>query len=211
MIFNDLWNFLEKELLKIDSNSELFNHYKDIDENYDKKDANKLRIKNLKTYIESFNQKPKFLFIGEAPGFRGCRFSGIPFTSEKQLVDKNFHLNGLQTSKNKPFSESTATIFWSIMEQHHNKFFIWNAIPFHPHKKNDICKNRPPRKKELQQFENFLKELISLIKPEYEKIISIGKKAEKILNELKIDKKYIRHPSHGGKSSFEEEILKLFH
>src|ERR1700686_3384575 len=34
-----------------------------------------------------FDVDAKYLLIGEAPGYRGCHFSGIPFTCEKQLVN----------------------------------------------------------------------------------------------------------------------------
>src|ERR1700719_1871961 len=33
-----------------------------------------------------FDVDAKYLLIGEAPGYRGCHFSGIPFTCEKQLI-----------------------------------------------------------------------------------------------------------------------------
>jgi hypothetical protein len=32
--------------------------------------------------------EPTLLLVGEAPGYRGCRMSGITFVSERQLVEE---------------------------------------------------------------------------------------------------------------------------
>ena len=54
--------------------------------------TNSIRRHNLLLYLQQmliFN--PQILLVGEAPGYRGCRLTGVPFTSELILV------NGLET------------------------------------------------------------------------------------------------------------------
>lgn len=63
----------------------VFNQYsKDIRENA-------LRRYNLALYLKSMCElKPKVLFAGEAPGYHGCRLTGIPFTSEYIIINDNY-------------------------------------------------------------------------------------------------------------------------
>src|SRR5262249_50780611 len=44
-----------------------------------------LRRERLSAYLGARAEAP-LLLVGEAPGFRGARVSGIPFTSERQLT-----------------------------------------------------------------------------------------------------------------------------
>ena len=39
-----------------------------------------IRAANLKAYLGA-RLHPRLMLVGEAPGYRGCRFSGIAFTS----------------------------------------------------------------------------------------------------------------------------------
>lgn len=49
--------------------------------------------KNLLRYLtEMSKRKPSVLLVGEAPGKDGCAISGIPFTSEYQLLNEPFFL-----------------------------------------------------------------------------------------------------------------------
>lgn len=44
-----------------------------------------VRRARLRAYLESRADAP-LLLVGEAPGYRGARVSGVPFTSERQLT-----------------------------------------------------------------------------------------------------------------------------
>jgi hypothetical protein len=45
------------------------------------------RLHNLRTYLTYLMQvRPSMVLVGEAPGYRGARVSGLPFTSERQLT-----------------------------------------------------------------------------------------------------------------------------
>lgn len=59
----------------------VFNPYSDNDP------FGAVRRKNLQIYLENMKiLKPKVLLVGEAPGYNGCRYSGIPFTSERIMM-----------------------------------------------------------------------------------------------------------------------------
>ena len=48
-------------------------------------DGAQRRRSRLLSYLER-HLHARFLLVGEAPGYRGARVSGIPFTSERQLT-----------------------------------------------------------------------------------------------------------------------------
>src|SRR3954451_22989426 len=94
----DLWQFLKKTLFEEPSTPVLFNPYHDADAQLDRKDAVKIRRANLKHYLAAFAERPAILLVGEAPGPHGCRFSGVPFTSEHQIVARTLPFTGRQSS-----------------------------------------------------------------------------------------------------------------
>jgi hypothetical protein len=210
MVLKKVWDFLEEQLLSYPSTSFLFNHYRDNISDLDLPHGNLIRLKNLYNYIQSFPQKPSILILGEAPGIKGCRFSGVPFTSERQLVENKLPFKGNQSSKKEvPFSENTATIFWNIMLPYFPYFFIWNCIPFHPHENGNYTVNRTPSKKEISCFTVITNRLIDILQPD--KVIALGRNAEYMLKEiLNISCiYYVRHPSYGGKREFQAKIKNL--
>ena len=174
-------------------------------------------VNNLKLYLKKMLKiKPKYLLVGEAPGYKGCRWSGIPFTSEEILVNKKklvkinfFGLeNGFKVRKeDKPEKENTAKIVWSYLGSKEIYPLMWNAFPFHPYKDKNKNSNRAPNKQELEFGRAILEELINIYSPE--KVIAVGRKAEKSLKPFSklfednnIEVKEVRHPSHGGKDDF---------
>ncbi|UCG25887.1 MAG: hypothetical protein JSW55_07845, partial [Chloroflexota bacterium] len=51
--------------------------------------ANAVRRANLRLYLSQIAAAgPALLLVGEAPGYRGCRLTGVPFTSEAILLDE---------------------------------------------------------------------------------------------------------------------------
>jgi hypothetical protein len=203
-MFDDFINNLRNEK----SSSEFVNQY-----NANTK-HNEIATNNLKLYLNTiYLQHPQYIFIGEAPGHKGCRITGIPFTSE-YILTQNYRNgffgenNGYQiVNKEKPYKESTATIIWQYFNQ--SKFVpcFWNSFPFHPHKINDLHSNRKPNENELIVGKKYLLELISIFK--IKSIISIGKVSHELLEKNNINSIYIRHPSNGGKNDFISGMEKL--
>lgn len=166
-------------------------------------------VDNLRHYFEfMFNQGGKrILLVGEAPGHRGCRITGIPFTSGRVFQEIPHPL--LVALKNKiqlPHieTESTATIVWNYLSEKETTPLFWNSFPFHPHEKGNVNGNRAPTCAEVQFGAEILNELYHIYKPEF--VAGIGHKGTTALKQLFPAKKigYIRHPSNGGKSEFIE-------
>jgi len=180
--------------------------------NFYKAKRTNLQRANLEKYLEyMYTQKPDTMLIGEAPGYNGCRLTGIPFTSEYivsegVLEGKLFGLaNGYKASKKRVKKEQSATAMWSVLEELEVLPLLWNAFPFHPFKKENINSNRKPNGKELEVGKAYLSELIELFG--ITQIIAVGNVAEQTLHKMKIKHKKVRHPSYGGKADFKEQLF----
>src|SRR6266436_3825874 len=133
-------------LLKKSPPGAVFNPWWQVDEQNDiSPSAPAIRRKQLRAYLQQRLGKEKLVLIGEAVGYRGGHFSGIPLTSERLLLGRppevvaalcerrNLHGNGgrrpplqiissvapQRTSKPEKcpdgFSEPTATIVWGTL------------------------------------------------------------------------------------------------
>ena len=97
------------------------------------------REANLRSYLEAMLSRPgrRMLLVGEAPGYRGCLHTGIPFSSEALLREAPhpflarlrpaLQLQGYRT-------EATASIAWAALVGRRTLPLFWNAFPFHPHR-----------------------------------------------------------------------------
>lgn len=209
MILEDIWKLLKKTIFLVPSTNTYFNHYKDIASDLDLPDAEKIRRSNLRNYLQSHPERPSILLIGIAPGYNGCRFSGVPFTSEAQLCNRTLPFRGERSSrKDSPRNENTATSFWKVMSRYHPKFIAWNCFPFHPHLPSNRLSNRPPKRQEIDRFLKTLEEMISLLNPNI--IVAVGRKPERALKRMDHDTVYVRHPARGGSKKFKEGITQIF-
>ena len=169
---------------------------------------------NLRAYLEYMvdNYKNGILLVGEAPGHKGCKITGIPFTSGsviKSKKNKIFRDIGHHIILSVIESENTAKIVWNYLEGKKTLPLFWNSFPFHPHPKNNKNKNRPPSKDEVDKGISYLKQLANIFKPQ--RIAGIGRAGEasvKLAFGLQEDS-YIRHPSYGGKSDFIKGMNKI--
>lgn len=167
------------------------------------------RKKRLKAHLA--NQDAKLLMIGEAPGHLGCSVSGIPFTSEKLLFEGVIPRLDSQTqrrisSREKPFSEPSATIVWTMLFELGiaDRVVLWNAFPWHPHKKLNPSSNRTPTRQELALGLEFLQDLAGM----YEDVclVAIGRKSEQLLAQTDYEYEAVRHPSMGGSKDFRDGL-----
>jgi len=163
-----------------------------------------IRRDNLKLYLEKMSKiNPSILLLGEAPGYKGCRLTGIPFSSERVLSKNDFFKNQSYVCINEINdleSEISATIVWDELENYSDKPLIWNIFPFHPHKSDDIKTNRTPTNKELLLGKEYLQQLLNIF--DIKKIIALGRKPESQISDLGLDFVYVRHPANGGKNKF---------
>lgn len=145
------------------------------------------------------------LLVGEAPGYKGCRITGIPFTSGVLIREKQhqiFEKIDQHIALEKEESENSASFVWQTLSHTKHYPLFWNAFPFHPHPKGVQNRNRAPNKKELLEGADYLAELVEIFTPVT--IAGIGRKGVSSVEKVfpGRDVFYIRHPSYGGKKDF---------
>lgn len=182
-------------------NQNVYNQYKDS-----------VLRKNLYNYLTYLQQTGVDIFlVGEAPGYLGCRVTGIPFTDEVQLKNPENQFALGYWARNETcgdISEKTATYVWDALRKRKEVIpLLWNAFPFHPYSEGDENSNRPPTKNEMRIGEFLLRYLKEIFDIPNENIYSIGRKAQ---TQLKLsEEKYIRHPSYGGSFEFKKKIISI--
>ena len=157
---------------------------------------------------------PRILCIGEAPGWRGCRFSGCGFTSERLIFDgavpRMEEWAGQRiTTRPAPFNEASATIVWRLAYKHGfaDQLLLWNAFPLHPYGESQF-NNRTPTRAELNAGKDLLAALIGFW-PGI-RTVAIGKKSYATLQSVGFkDVDAVRHPSMGGARKFERGMHAL--
>lgn len=203
-----VWDLFETHVFPAPSTDERFNPYRDRNTDLDIPDAPARRRDNLRRYLSCFETVPRVFLLLEAPGPWGCRFSGVPITSESQLTDPNFPIEGMATSqKDEPLTEYSASIFWRVLQPVFPHFFVWNSLPLHPHDADDPLSIRTPRRSEVREWHDLLRALLDVLAPD--RTVAVGRKGERALQEVDADPTYVRHPSQGGATKFEAGINQI--
>lgn len=157
--------------------------------------------------------EPKVLLVGEAPGYQGCRYSGIAFTSERLVCAGEIPRVSRPpriTSRAKPWSEPSATIVWGALQdlglaEH---ALLWNAFPFHPFKPGSPFTNRRPTWHEISHGAIVMRALVALFSGV--EIVPVGRVAEELLRSTGIQcANYVRHPANGGARLFREGLERI--
>lgn len=170
---------------------------------------NAIRRENLRRYLlEMAEHQPKIMLLMEAPGYRGCRLTGLPVTSRKILStgvpELSILREGYQAPNDAGFEdiqgEQTATIVWGTLANLRILPLIWSSFPFHPRQAGIPRSNRAPRSSEKAIGRRYLKMLLSAFT--IEKYIAVGNVAEEALKELNLPYAKVRHPAQGGKNDF---------
>lgn len=163
--------------------------------------ANAVRRANLIHYLNQVADAPLVL-IGEAPGYRGCRWTGIPFSSEYMLFSEKCLGEGYEVAPDAAGDrkEPTAGMIWKYLQAQSLLPLCWNAFPFHPYPAYRPTKNRKPNAEELKRGAQILKEFIVLFpdKP----LVAVGGVAASALDKMGFEHLKVRHPSYGGKADF---------
>jgi uracil-DNA glycosylase len=199
------------DTLKTTFSTKLFNQWRDHCADCLPCNGPDAKLARLAAHLDC---KPKFILCGEAPSHRGCRHSGIAFTSERQLlageipgifIPKGDRL----TSKRLSYAERSATIVWKALHELNieKRTILWNALPIHPHKEGKPHSNRPPKSAELKLGEDALRMLVDEFPKA--KVVAVGRKAQGLLERMGVDAKCVRHPARGGERKFREGLKKL--
>ena len=152
---------------------------------------------------------PPLFLLAEAPGPWGCRFTGVPITSEMQLTDGSIPIQGAQSSLHAtPYTEYSASIYWRVAGPAFPHFFTWNSVPFHPYKPDRPLTIRTPTNREVRSYGPLLTALLGILQPK--RVLAIGRKAEHVLQRIGQPCTYVRHPSQGGAKLFEAGVHEAF-
>jgi hypothetical protein len=210
--------------LKQSPSGAVFNPWWQVDKQNDvSRNAPQIRRKQLAAYLRKRLGKVKLVVIGEALGYRGGHFSGIPMTSERILLGQKREdgiapehvlssIKPRRTSKSRVcpngFSEPTATIVWGTLLRlglKPEEFVLWNAFPWHSFdQRRGLLSNRMPNKSERSAGLSVLKAFLDLFP--CEEIIALGNVAASQLKELNVESDRVRHPASGGARLFRRRI-----
>jgi hypothetical protein len=215
------------QLLKKSPSGAVFNPWWQVDKENDVgPNAPRIRRRQLRDYLCKRLKTARLAVIGEALGYRGGHFSGIPMTSERILLGKKKD-DGIEPAKvvssitprrtSKPqkccdgFSEPTATIVWSTLLKlglSPEQFVLWNAFPWHSFDpRHGILSNRTPTKKERAAGLAVLKAFLDLFPCHH--VVALGKIAASQVEQLNVAAHGVRHPASGGAKLFRQQIAKF--
>jgi hypothetical protein len=197
----------------------VFNPWRDWDERdrAPRKSTPRERRANLAAYLEARLHSARFLLLGEAPSHRGCRFTGIAFCSETELVHKRDQVARAPlalTSTDaqvKPQRERSAAVIWDEIERAGcaHDVVLWNTFPWHPYAEV-VTSNRKPRNREVEHGRAALHALLQCF-PRKLQIFAVGKVAETALGRWPEFEcaGYMRHPAQGGEALFRAHFRNL--
>jgi uracil-DNA glycosylase len=207
-------------LLKASPSGAVFNPWWQIDEENDfGPHAPAIRRKHLAVYFRKRLGKARLAIVGEALGYRGGHFSGIPMTSERMLLGTQpvivAGIKARRTSKPNVcpdgFAEPTATIVWGALLKTGvlpDEFVLWNAFPWHSFDpRRGPLSNRMPNKSEQLSGRSVLKHFLELFP--CNQIVALGKIAATQLEQLGVNTHCVRHPASGGAKLFRQQIAKI--
>lgn len=208
----------------------VINPWRDYVKGYDiGPEAVEIRSEHLVRYLEPRMSKARYIFIAEAVGYQGARFSGVPLTSERMVTGNHLLVDhqmifpgepGVRTSlpniakpnRNQAqygFAEPTASIIWDVVlsgqKWKPTDFIFWNMYPFHPYQSSqNMMTNRTPTSAELEDGLLYARELIGL-NPDAQ-IVAIGRKSADTLSLYRIKHDHVPHPANGRAVQFREAV-----
>ncbi|MDQ0088969.1 hypothetical protein J2T12_002379 [Paenibacillus anaericanus] len=196
----------EKRLQTLIQHFVLKNNFKNVGNFYV---DSPIKQENLKKYFKALNShNPEWMLLGEAPGIHGCVKTGIPFTSQRLIMDGslNKHFPNTQFIADGNKAEASSTIIWGSINSLSKPPVLWNAFPLHP--TDEVGGNRPPTREELEWGMEILKQVLFIF-PDV-KIVTVGRKAEGVCKSLNLQTfAHLNHPSRKA-NLFREQFKACF-
>lgn len=160
-----------------------------------------------------FQCSPAVILVGEAPGYQGCHFSGIPFTNEKLILEGKIPRVSSAvrlTTRERPWCEPSATVVWRTLHALGlaDRAILWNTFAWHPYKTGNRLSNRTPTRRELEAGLAALKAVLGHFTGV--PVVPVGQIAGRTLSALGVPAfPAIRHPSMGGATAFRQGLEAL--
>ena len=157
-----------------------------------------IRLENLRAYLA---ERPgaDVVCLGEAGGYQGMRWSGIAFTSERDLL--RWGVPYRTTCAARTWSEPSGTIVHKVLAElgAEHRVILWNTVPTHPHRPGEPLSNRRPTTAEVEAGTPLAMRLVELVRPRT--VVAVGRIAESV---LPAGTAYVRHPANAGGPAFRE-------
>lgn len=155
-----------------------------------------IRLANLRAYLAE-RAGADVVCLAEAGGYQGMRWSGIAFTSERDLL--RWGSPYAVTCAARRWSEPSGTIVHRVLEElgAERRVILWNTVPTHPHAAGKPLSNRRPTTSEISAGAPLAMRLIELVQPRT--VVAVGRVAESILPP---GTAYVRHPANAGGPAF---------
>ena len=153
-----------------------FNPYFDRCVVHDLDDAPRCRSKALQSVLEAATEREiDSLWIGRDLGYRGGRRTGLALTDDVhvQTHAERWNLSIERSTTGDAIAEQTAAVVWRVLSQIKAPVFLWNVFPLHPHEPGNPFSNRSHNARERRAGEEFLSQLISLLRPRL--LVAVGK------------------------------------
>ncbi len=198
-------------LRRADLPPDVFNLYRADDPQHDLRGGAAKRRENLRRYLKALRDA-KWLLVGLAPGYRGARFTGVPFSDEHRLClpGSCYDRTG---SRAQPWREATAGVVMDLLGARAD-IACWNLCPWHPHEPGNVLSNADPdletRGYGLEVLESVVGRLFAGAR-----LVAVGQVAADALATLRINGKpveiaaRVRHPAHGGAQEFRSQMAAL--
>ena len=177
--------------------------------------AARRRRENLEAYLERVGV-PGLVLLGEALGFRGGRFSGIAFTSERQLAGPAGRLlpwagcPPFQATSRNPdlWLEPSGSVVWGALGGDARGVLLWNTFPWHPYAGKGPLSNRTPERSLVAANLDVLEALLAELGGARDvRILAVGRTAQAALATLGVAAPALRHPAYGGAGLFRRQFL----
>jgi len=179
-----------------------FNQYRDLGPD-DVPDAAAVRRANLRVYLEQ-RRDAEIVAVGEAAGFQGMRWSGIAFTSERDLLRWGSPYR--PTCRTRVWSEPSGTIVHGLLDQlgAEKSLVLWNTVPTHPYRPGNELSNRRPTVAEIAAGQSLTRRFLDLVRPRV--VVAVGRIALAALGQ---DARYVRHPANAGATAFRQQMAAI--
>lgn len=181
-----------------------FNQFREVGPD-DVPDAPAIRLANLRNYLGE-RDGADVMAVGEAAGYQGMRWSGIAFTSERDLARWGPPYRGTSTTRKGGWSEPSGTIVHGLLEElgAERRVILWNTVPMHPYLSSQPLSNRRPTRHEMAAGAVFAERLIDITRPRL--LVGVGRIATEMIGERAV---YVRHPAQSGATAFRLGMRKV--